>query len=940
MGNREPLKNRIASFDKEKGVIENYDVIVEQIAIKLAEETNKKKRILFITGSGISLSENNDHDDINVPSMNQLVDMVCKGVEKKNPEVCFSQEFLSIFNSYEKARDAYEKEKTTSNKESEYDAQTKLLTYIQNAYLDKKEYVQDEDIIGLQEVWEGFVSELLKIIKAAEPTSIHLSIKKIMEKINETSEDNAVNNQAIVLTTNFDNLLYEAFHKDNKNFYPILDKEALERYYTSDEDDKSYIEIQSRGDVFWVECSGENNRTCQNKRKQCLVLSDRRLLDEEVKCGICGSKARVYFAFPGTKEKDAEMARVVDGIWKHISTSISMIIIVGSSMDYDPVLIEFMRELERRYNIWIVYLSRYYVGNKYKQIKNKKVTDFLFGNDLIDNAFWIQSNNTSGVLDDVLSKFDTIPHKSTKITEDEADRMRHISSTIIEKLFDDNYNTEKLKDAEDKFKSFFNKELLNISCLERLKNYSQLGLKTYWLRSDFDNIEYKLHTRYKHSFGVMAIATYIYLNKVKYPTQEELTFLQMAALLHDIGHLPFSHLMEEVFEEFGWRTPFSEKSFTHEQNTKLLLEQMYSAEDDKTFKSILDMTGYTLRDLQRLIGGEFGVGYLDALINSPIDCDKIEYLFTDAKYTERTAQYKIMTFLRDYVSEDLCISGCGNFMIKGKSTKAVLNLINLRGKMYDNIYYRGGLRYLESCCKLIIRTSFSYKCADNNFFEEITSKKDYSDFIDLSDYKIKASKNYLENPEFCKDETGENTVCEMRILKNMIDEIKSQKSIVNSQMKESLYKCFRKIETTKRNDIESIELNLIKIFEVSKNVDKKQLRKLIKDLYLRFPGVILIDYIESKSSFSFGKRDSGMLRSDGTKSPTENILIKDIQQIKGHIDKEYMCLGDAVELVNKELKYSNHSYIYLHRITSNLFSYMQAEDLIVDELRKEGIIDG
>lgn len=129
-------------------------------------------------------------------------------------------------------------------------------------------------------------------------------------------------------------------------------------------------------------------------------------------------------------------------------------------------------------------------------------------------------------------------------------------------------------------------------------------------------------------------------------------------------------------------------------------------------------------------------------------------------------------------------------------------------------------------------------------------------------------------------------------------------------------------------------------FEItSKNFDKAMLKQLLKNVYLRFPGAILIDFVESKSSFSFGKRETRRRRSDGTKSAAENILIKDIRQVEGKVDTEFKCLGDVTEEVNKELHYSNHSYINIYRISDNLFYYMQAEDFIIHELKKEGIID-
>ncbi len=100
----------------------------------------------------------------------------------------------------------------------------------------------------------------------------------------------------------------------------------------------------------------------------------------------------------------------------------------------------------------------------------------------------------------------------------------------------------------------------------------------------------------------------------------------------------------------------------------------------------------------------------------------------------------------------------------------------------------------------------------------------------------------------------------------------------------------------------------------------------------------MVDFVQSKAAFSFGGTGFREKRSDGTSSAVESILIKDIHRSAGASHEDYRCLGDAVEEINKELHFPHHTYINLYRISDDSFRYMQAEDFVLSQLRKEGVI--
>ena len=59
------------------------------------------------------------------------------------------------------------------------------------------------------------------------------------------------------------------------------------------------------------------------------------------------------------------------------------------------------------------------------------------------------------------------------------------------------------------------------------------------------------HTRFEHSLGVMHIAGQAghSLNEKGFLKSDDIKILRLAALLHDIGHGPFSHLYEEIIQK-------------------------------------------------------------------------------------------------------------------------------------------------------------------------------------------------------------------------------------------------------------------------------------------------------------------------------------------------------------------------------------------------------
>jgi HD superfamily phosphohydrolase len=91
------------------------------------------------------------------------------------------------------------------------------------------------------------------------------------------------------------------------------------------------------------------------------------------------------------------------------------------------------------------------------------------------------------------------------------------------------------------------KQFMDTVEFQRLRNIKQLGLAYFVFPS-------AVHTRLEHSLGVMHLAGVV-VDELRYHgeyiTQREKEILQLAGLLHDVGHMAFSHLFDYMLEENG-----------------------------------------------------------------------------------------------------------------------------------------------------------------------------------------------------------------------------------------------------------------------------------------------------------------------------------------------------------------------------------------------------
>lgn len=233
--------------------------------------------------------------------------------------------------------------------------------------------------------------------------------------------------------------------------------------------------------------------------------------------------------------------------------------------------------------------------------------------------------------------------------------------------------------------------LLETLEVQRLSGIRQLGLS--YLVFPGAN-----HSRLEHSLGAYHVA--LSMARVLRLPEEEARLVACAALLHDIGHGPFSHTLEGVLAAQTGRD--------HMELTKEAILGRggpIPREEREAFPEVPDVPGAlegaglepeAVADLVRGGGGEglavaAGRRYLGEIIHSAIDCDQLDYLQRDAHYTG--VAHGVIDYHR--LLQTLALHR-GGLAVDRKGLTAVEGILVARSLMYSSVYFHKTVRIAEA----------------------------------------------------------------------------------------------------------------------------------------------------------------------------------------------------------------------------------------------------
>ena len=213
--------------------------------------------------------------------------------------------------------------------------------------------------------------------------------------------------------------------------------------------------------------------------------------------------------------------------------------------------------------------------------------------------------------------------------------------------------------------------LIDNPLMQRLRRVGQLGLS---------NMVYPgaNHTRFEHSLGVMHLASML-MEQIDSVTRDEKDELRAAALLHDIGHGPLSHLTEGIISYYTRKK---------HDDVKHLLKK-------GEIREILEEHGLNYSTIASHIKGETALGQV---LSSEIDVDRMDYLVRDAHYTG------VAFGLVDHVRLIHEMQFHENrLVVRMGGLQSAESLLVSRFLMHPSVYYHHVSRIAETMCSRAIQ---------------------------------------------------------------------------------------------------------------------------------------------------------------------------------------------------------------------------------------------
>lgn len=248
-------------------------------------------------------------------------------------------------------------------------------------------------------------------------------------------------------------------------------------------------------------------------------------------------------------------------------------------------------------------------------------------------------------------------------------------------------------------------KLIDAAEFQRLRRIKQLGLGLY----TYQGAE---HSRFTHSLGAFHLMTRVldrFTERYEIKSEDRVA-ARAAALLHDVGHGSFSHVMEKVL------------NFHHEQWTV----QVVKSEQTEIGQLLRDYSSELPEKIASIIEGRFQPSALAQLVSSQLDVDRMDYLLRDSLMTG--AKYGI--FDLEWIINALAIDEeADRIYVEARGLYAVEEYLQARYYMFRQVYFHRTLRSAEAVLRSIIRralylheNSFDVWRAPGTAFDKILSR--------------------------------------------------------------------------------------------------------------------------------------------------------------------------------------------------------------------------
>ena len=285
------------------------------------------------------------------------------------------------------------------------------------------------------------------------------------------------------------------------------------------------------------------------------------------------------------------------------------------------------------------------------------------------------------------------------------------------------------------------------------------------------------HTRFEHSLGTMYLAGVLAQSIPINLSNQEVQRIRLAALLHDVGHAPFSHLFEPLLAKYLGKT--------HEDMTFLIIAE-------SEISSALKAEGFEPNEIGKLAVGRLGdpeQPFLDQIIRSSVDVDKMDFIVRDSYHTG--AGYGYVDVFRLIYTMDILD---GNLAVDVTAIPTLETFLLARLESFRAIYFHRAARAVQI---MILKALEQAK--DELDIEKIKTPETY---LTLDDYLVwsmlkrcKKSRGIMQDIErrkllkcayertfFARDELFTSVLTNEAVRKQIEDEIATKAEVASEDV--------------------------------------------------------------------------------------------------------------------------------------------------------------
>jgi len=264
-----------------------------------------------------------------------------------------------------------------------------------------------------------------------------------------------------------------------------------------------------------------------------------------------------------------------------------------------------------------------------------------------------------------------------------------------------------------------------------------------------------MHTRFEHSLGVMHVATQMYncisrqkrnlkiledcLCYDKHGIDRDHRKVRLAALLHDVGHPPFSHAGEKLFP----KDPATNKRFRHEDYSAAVVRFLMCEVIQEG--NVAQNHQIRAKDVADLIAGSHEAGrslLWRELFDGPLDADRADYLLRDSHHIGVAyGRYDLDRILSTITLGFDPESNSPRIAIEHGGRHAAEGLILARYMMFTQVYFHHTRRAYDYHIEMAVRDMLSEQQKDTDLeqkdcFPPPTSKENIENYLEWTDWKV------------------------------------------------------------------------------------------------------------------------------------------------------------------------------------------------------------